>query len=74
MASAFDTEWWTWESPNGVDHLVPGDRPCATCGRHHDPEENIVNAIADDIIGLADGDTNKALAIAAVCLSNEAAL
>jgi hypothetical protein len=30
-------DWWTWTSPNnGVRHLVPGSRPCATCGWHHD--------------------------------------
>lgn len=34
-SAAYETDWWTWTSPNRVDHLVPGDRPCATCGRHH---------------------------------------
>jgi hypothetical protein len=33
-------DWWTWTSPeNGVRHLVPGDRPCATCGKHHDHDD-----------------------------------
>lgn len=36
MTWVVGNDWWTWTSPNGVDHLVPGDRPCATCGRHHD--------------------------------------
>jgi hypothetical protein len=33
-------EWRTWTSPDGIDHIVPGIRPCATCGRHHDPDDS----------------------------------
>jgi hypothetical protein len=34
-APSKDWAWWTWHSPNGVEHLVPGNRPCATCGMSH---------------------------------------
>lgn len=60
----------TWTSPNGVDHLVPDNGPCATCGRSH-KDDLIVAAIADDILALAGGDARKAQVLAAAYLSND---
>lgn len=31
-----ESGWWTWVSPNGVEHLVPKCGPCVTCGQHHE--------------------------------------
>jgi len=29
------SNWKTWVSPNGVEHIVPPTGPCATCGKSH---------------------------------------
>jgi hypothetical protein len=60
--AALPPGWWTWRSPEGVDHAVPGVRPCATCGRHHDkPDPKQAAAGLPDYLHVALADADKVL-------------